>query len=177
MKLGTSSEPAPPRRQGRPRPGRHALRARSWNTRRPGCSSPTARATPSNARPTIDTLRRLMHEAVPIFGICLGNQLLALAAGADTYKLKFGHRAPEPALPRGGDASAATSPARTTASPSMPRTLPKGWQPWFTNANDGTNEGIRHACQAVHERPVPSRGLRRARPIRSSCSTTSARDC
>ena len=41
---------------------------------------------------TVKSIRELFDESVPIFGVCLGNQLLALAAGADTYKLKFGHR-------------------------------------------------------------------------------------
>lgn len=46
---------------------------------------------PKDAGPAIDTIRELIGR-VPLFGICLGHQLLALACGADTYKLKFGHR-------------------------------------------------------------------------------------
>ena len=41
---------------------------------------------------TIAHLKQAMERSVPLFGICLGHQLLALAAGASTYKLKFGHR-------------------------------------------------------------------------------------
>ena len=49
-----------------------------------------------------EALRRLMQESAPIFGICLGNQLLSLAAGGNTYKLKFGHRSQnQPCLEEG----------------------------------------------------------------------------
>ena len=41
---------------------------------------------------TIDNIRRSFEKEKPVFGICLGNQLMALASGADTYKLKYGHR-------------------------------------------------------------------------------------
>jgi carbamoyl-phosphate synthase small subunit len=48
---------------------------------------------PKNCIQTIDTVRELLETDIPIMGICLGMQILALAARADTYKLKFGHRA------------------------------------------------------------------------------------
>ena len=47
---------------------------------------------PKMAQRTIETIRAAMERRIPVFGICLGHQLLALAAGGDTYKLKFGHR-------------------------------------------------------------------------------------
>ena len=56
------------------------------------CWSPTGRATRRTAARPIAHLRRALEIGRPVFGICLGNQLLALAAGADTYKLKYGHR-------------------------------------------------------------------------------------
>ena len=98
---------------------------------------------PQRAEAAIRTVRRLMKERLPIFGICLGNQLLALAAGARTFKLKFGHRGQnQPCLEDGTPRCYITSQnhgfAVDTAS------LQAGWRPWFTNANDGTNEGIRH---------------------------------
>ncbi len=98
---------------------------------------------PKRCRETIRTVRKLMAEKIPVFGICLGNQILALAAGADTYKLKFGHRSQnQPCLEEGTERCRITSQNHGYAVD--PRKLPRGWKPWFTNANDGTNEGIRH---------------------------------
>jgi carbamoyl-phosphate synthase small subunit len=98
---------------------------------------------PKRAAATIVTIRRLLREGLPLFGICLGNQLLALAAGGDTFKLKYGHRGQnQPCLEEGTKRCYITSQnhgfAVGTAS------LPRGWTAWFRNANDGTNEGIRH---------------------------------
>jgi len=99
---------------------------------------------PKRCPDVIRTVRRLLKENIPVFGICLGNQALALAAGADTYKLKFGHRSQnQPCLEEGTERCHITSQNHGYAVD--PRTLPRGWQPWFTNANDGTNEGIRHS--------------------------------
>jgi len=98
---------------------------------------------PKRSQATVATVRRLMRENLPIFGICLGNQILALAAGADTYKLKFGHRSQnQPCLEVGTKRCYITSQNHGFAVDQ--KTLPRGWSPWFTNANDGTNEGIRH---------------------------------
>lgn len=92
---------------------------------------------------TIAHARRAMEEASPVFGICLGHQILALAAGADTYKLKFGHRGQnQPCMEEGTRRCFITSQNHGYAVDVQ--TLPDGWVPWFTNANDGTNEGIRH---------------------------------
>ena len=92
---------------------------------------------------TVEHLRGAMDTNRPIFGICLGNQLLALAAGADTFKLKFGHRSHnQPCVEVGTRRCYITSQNHGYAVRS--ETLPEGWQPWFVNANDGTNEGIRH---------------------------------
>jgi len=98
---------------------------------------------PERATAAIAAVRRLLGEGLPLFGICLGNQVLALAAGGRTYKLKFGHRSQnQPCLEEGTKRCYITSQnhgfAVDTAS------LPAGWAPWFRNANDGTNEGIRH---------------------------------
>jgi carbamoyl-phosphate synthase small subunit len=92
---------------------------------------------------TISNVRRAMERGRPIFGLCLGHQILALAAGADTYKLKFGHRGQnQPCMEAGTPRCHLTSQNHGYAVDV--KTLPEGWEPWFTNANDGTNEGIRH---------------------------------
>jgi carbamoyl-phosphate synthase small subunit len=92
---------------------------------------------------TVANIRRAIEKKVPIFGICLGNQLLGLAAGGRTYKLKFGHRGQnQPCLEVGTKRCYITSQNHGYAVDV--RTLPTGWEPWFINGNDGTNEGIRH---------------------------------
>ena len=84
-----------------------------------------------------------MEMDSPIFGICLGHQILALASGADSYKLKFGHRSQnQPCTEVGSKRCYITSQNHGYAVRS--ETLPEGWSPWFINANDGSNEGIRH---------------------------------
>jgi carbamoyl-phosphate synthase small subunit len=92
---------------------------------------------------TIAQVRRAMDRGQPIFGICLGHQILALAAGGDTYKLKFGHRSQnQPCRLVGTPRCYITSQNHGYAVNA--ETLPDEWRPWFINANDGTNEGIRH---------------------------------
>jgi carbamoyl-phosphate synthase small subunit len=92
---------------------------------------------------TIDNIKKAMMLKKPMFGICLGNQLMALAAGADTYKLKYGHRSQnQPCIEAGGSRCYITSQNHGYAV--KEGTLPSGWRPWFKNLNDLTNEGIRH---------------------------------
>ena len=92
---------------------------------------------------TIRNIRKIIQGDKPIMGICLGNQLLARAAGADTYKLKFGHRSHnQPVLLLGTDRCFITSQNHGYAV--APETLPPEWEPLFVNVNDQTNEGIRH---------------------------------
>ena len=92
---------------------------------------------------TIENLKVAMDKEKPIFGICLGNQLLALAAGADTYKLKFGHRSQnQPCIEKGTKRCYITTQNHGYAVDA--KTLPKQWKEWFVNANDNTNEGIMH---------------------------------
>ena len=83
-------------------------------------------------------------EAVrPCMGICLGNQLLARAAGAKTYKLKYGHRSHNQPVRRVGSTQCfITSQNHGYAVDAA--TLPADWEPLFVNMNDGSNEGIRH---------------------------------
>jgi carbamoyl-phosphate synthase small subunit len=91
---------------------------------------------------TIANLRRVFHAGKPIFGICLGNQLMALAAGGDTYKLPYGHRAQnQPCADLHTKRCYITSQNHGYAV--RGESLPLGWEPWFVNVNDGTVEGIR----------------------------------
>ncbi len=98
---------------------------------------------PKLCEQTIACVREVMKKRIPIFGICLGHQILALAAGGNTYKLKFGHRSQnQPCIEVGSQRCYITSQNHGYAV--QADTLPRDWEPWFTNANDGTNEGIRH---------------------------------
>ncbi|GHV70597.1 carbamoyl-phosphate synthase small chain [Spirochaetia bacterium] len=100
---------------------------------------------PKSCGKTIAALRRAFDRKKPIFGICLGNQIMALAAGADTYKLPYGHRGQnQPCVEAGTGRCYITSQNHGYAV--RKETLPKGWEPWFINANDGTVEGIRSAA-------------------------------
>jgi carbamoyl-phosphate synthase small subunit len=98
---------------------------------------------PSVCHATVENIRRAMQTGRPMMGICLGHQLMALAAGANTYKLKFGHRGHnQPCIEAGTGRCFITSQNHGFAVD--PGSLPQGWEPWFTNANDGSNEGMRH---------------------------------
>ncbi|MBL8324578.1 MAG: glutamine-hydrolyzing carbamoyl-phosphate synthase small subunit [Rubrivivax sp.] len=98
---------------------------------------------PKDLMPTVAQVRQLLaHPSLPIFGVCLGNQILALAAGADTYKLPYGHRGVnQPVQDLITRRCYITSQNHGYAVADA--TLPKGFEPWFVNVNDGTNEGIR----------------------------------
>ena len=98
---------------------------------------------PTACGATISNLRRVFQLDKPVMGICLGHQLLALAAGANTYKLKFGHRGHnQPCIEADTGRCFITSQNHGYAVDQS--SLPSGWSAWFTNANDGSNEGMRH---------------------------------
>ncbi len=79
----------------------------------------------------------------PCMGICLGNQLLARAAGAKTYKLKYGHRSHNQPVQRVGTTQCFIT-SQNHGYAVDDTTLPADWEPLFVNMNDGSNEGIRH---------------------------------
>jgi len=99
---------------------------------------------PTDLMPLVRQIRAIMsHERqIPILGICLGNQILALAAGAKTYKLPYGHRGVnQPVQDLLTRRCFITSQNHGYAVDD--KSLPVNWEPWFVNINDGTNEGIR----------------------------------
>ena len=109
---------------------------------------------------TVANLRKAMEGDKPIFGICMGNQLLARAGGANTYKLKYGHRSHnQPVRMAGTNRCFITSQNHGFAVDD--KTLGADWEPWFVNMNDGTNEGIRHKTKpfcSVQFHPEASSG-------------------
>ena len=97
---------------------------------------------------TIAIVKRALSKNIPILGICLGNQILTLAAGGDTRKLKFGHRSQNQPCRESGTKRCYLTTQNHGFCVSK---IPPGFRTWFTNANDGTNEGIIH-----HALPVMS---------------------
>ncbi|MFA6521735.1 MAG: glutamine-hydrolyzing carbamoyl-phosphate synthase small subunit, partial [Candidatus Gracilibacteria bacterium] len=92
---------------------------------------------------THETIKKAMERQIPTFGICLGIQIMAIAAGAKTYKLKYGHRAQnQPVMDLKTKKCYLTSQNHGFAVNA--KTLPKGWEIWMVNNNDKTVEGIRH---------------------------------
>lgn len=92
---------------------------------------------------TIRNLAKAFNQDKPVFGICLGNQLMALASGADTYKLKYGHRSHnQPVIRIGTNRAYITSQNHGFAINN--NTLSKNWEPLYLNLNDHTNEGMIH---------------------------------
>lgn len=99
---------------------------------------------PDTCNAAVQNIRKAMqNERLPIFGICMGNQLLSKAGGARIYKLKYGHRSHnQPVRMVGTDRCFITSQNHGYAVDN--NTLGADWEPLFVNMNDGSNEGIRH---------------------------------
>jgi len=106
---------------------------------------------PQKVKTTINNVENIIAKKIPILGICLGNQILTLAQGGTTYKLKFGHRSQnQPVIEN-------KTPARLNSSSGgkkcylttqnhgfAVKRIPRNFTEWFHNANDNTNEGIIH---------------------------------
>jgi carbamoyl-phosphate synthase small subunit len=101
---------------------------------------------PTDYTETIAITHKALTQSKPVFGICLGNQIMALAAGAKTYKLPYGHRGHnQPCMEVDSQRCFVTSQNHGYAIDET--TLPKGWQVSFRNLNDQSVEGIRHASK------------------------------
>ncbi|HSW48410.1 MAG TPA: carbamoyl-phosphate synthase small subunit [Candidatus Saccharimonadales bacterium] len=97
---------------------------------------------PKKADKTIEVIKKSLENKIPTLGICLGNQLLALAAGGDTYKLKYGHRSQnQPCIMEKSNRCFITTQNHGFAISDVP----VGFDKWFTNANDDSIEGIIHS--------------------------------
>jgi len=98
---------------------------------------------PESYAETVRILKKAMKREKPIFGICLGAQLMALAAGAKTYKLRYGHRSHnQPCIELDSKRCYITSQNHGYAV--QEESLPSDWEVSFKNLNDGSVEGIRH---------------------------------
>ena len=100
---------------------------------------------PERCEKTVEHIRTFLNseKVRPCMGICLGNQLLARAAGAKTYKLKYGHRSHNQPVRRVGSTLCFIT-SQNHGYAVDDSTLPMDWEPLFVNMNDGSNEGIRH---------------------------------
>ncbi len=118
---------------------------------------------PKQCVPTIAAVKKSLEKNKLTFGICLGNQLMALAVGGDTYKLKYGHRGgnqpcvetscgfrvssfevPQPATRNSQLENRRCIITSQNHGFAVDEKLPKGWDVWWRNANDQSVEGIRH---------------------------------
>ncbi len=103
---------------------------------------------PAICIPAIENLGKAIEGKKPVFGICLGSQLLGIACGAETYKLKYGHRSHnQPVIEHGTNKCYITSQNHGFAV--NHEKLNNNWLPYFTNLNDGTCEGIKHVSKPI----------------------------
>lgn len=98
---------------------------------------------PAMMAETVTIMKKGFEKKIPTFGICLGSQIMGIAAGGKTYKLKFGHRSQnQPCIDLDTGRCVITSQNHGYAVDHQ--SMRKDWKVWFENANDGTVEGVRH---------------------------------
>ncbi len=121
---------------------------KSWQQTRTVSCSPTALETRRSVR-IIKEIRKLYESDIPIFAICLGHQLMALATGADTYKMKYGHRGgnhPVKDLETGRVYISSQNHGYAVDTDTLD---PRVAVPAFVNVNDGTNEGLKYTGKNI----------------------------
>ena len=98
---------------------------------------------PETINETIEIAREAIHRKVPTFGICLGCQMLGLASGGKTTKMKYGHRGVNQPV-RDIQSEQCLITTQNHGFEVDEKSLSKDWETWFENLNDGSVEGIRH---------------------------------
>ncbi len=104
---------------------------------------------PKDCGPIIDEVKKLYESDVPIFAICLGHQLMALANGLDTHKLKYGHRGgnhPVKDLETGKVYISSQNHGYVVDTDGLDEKIAV---PAFVNVNDGTNEGLKYTGKNI----------------------------
>ena len=105
---------------------------------------------PKDNTDIIREIRRIYESDVPVFAICLGHQLMALSAGADTYKLKYGHRGGNhPVRDLMGDGRVYITSQNHGYAVDISTVDPAVAVPAFENVNDGTNEGLSYVGKQI----------------------------
>lgn len=115
---------------------------------------------PKACNQSIAILKAALRSNIPIFGICLGSQLLGLAAGADTYKLKFGHRGQNQPVQDTQSLRCYLS-SQNHGYALCHNSLPEDWQITFTHLHDNSIAGIKHKSKpfsAVQFHPEAAAG-------------------
>lgn len=103
---------------------------------------------PASVSYGIETIKKLLPTSLPLFGICLGHQLLSLAAGGQTFKLRFGHRGANHPV-RCEDDQTIEITSQNHGFAVKPNGLSDDWQVTHINLNDRTIEGLRHSSRPV----------------------------
>lgn len=104
---------------------------------------------PKECTSIIAEIKKLYHTNIPIFAICLGHQLMALATGADTYKMKYGHRGGNHPVKDLATGRVYISSQNHGYVVDMDKLDPKIATPAFINVNDGTNEGLSYTGKNI----------------------------
>ncbi len=104
---------------------------------------------PKECTSIIAEIKKLYHTNIPIFAICLGHQLMALATGADTYKMKYGHRGGNHPVKDLATGRVYISSQNHGYGVDMDKLDPKIATPAFINVNDGTNEGLSYTGKNI----------------------------